>query len=365
MIDKNIYKSISIARKNREYQKSINLLLSIKDEASDDNELFMIYSWLSEDYAESNDFNNAEFYGKKSIELRHQYHVSKGEVKVISFSLYGTNPVYCETMIVNAEMAKSIYPEWTVRIYHDETVPTHVIKRLNALSAKTIDINGLNIAKMPGTFWRFLALQDNNVDVVIFRDADSLLSEREKYLVDDWLLSDKPFHVIRDWYSHTDLILAGLWGARSGLLPNIYELILSYINNNKIHPTHADQMFLAEVIWPKIYRYCKHHSSVFKNILNSSWPDNLPIIINKNKDCVQLGSWLTSRYDINGPKGDYAVIILDENNKQMCDYIIQEYNYFELPRAYRYKIEKNEFKLLIIPMNKLTSDCGSSSTVFD
>ena len=55
MIDKNIYKSISIARKNREYQKSINLLLSIKDEASDDNELFMIYSWLSEDYADRAD----------------------------------------------------------------------------------------------------------------------------------------------------------------------------------------------------------------------------------------------------------------------------------------------------------------------
>lgn len=349
-----LYQQLAIARNKKEYDKSIQILLSIKSQCKEKLELSKICGWLSEEYSHIHDYEQAEFYGRTSIYIKNELYLSQKKIKAMSFSLFGDNPIYCETMILNAEIADSIYPDWQLRVYHDDSIPNHVIKRLNDFSVQMINVNTLNIDKIPGTFWRFFALEDESIDVVIFRDADSLLSRREKVLVDDWLSSDQPFHIIRDWYSHTDLILAGLWGARSGLLSDIRKMISSYIDKNKfLHPTHADQEFLAEVIWPKIHRHCKHHSNIFRDILGSSWPEKNPDEGDENK---RLGSWQSSIYDINAPKNNYAIIILDKDNKQICDYIIENDNRFELPRSYRHKIDNKEFKLVISPItiSKLT-----------
>ena len=66
-------------------------------------------------------------------------------------------------------------------------------------------------------FWRFydLFLPDT---VVIVRDADSRLSIHEKEMVDEWLSSDKDFHVIRGYPTHKVPILAGTCGCRNSLL---------------------------------------------------------------------------------------------------------------------------------------------------
>ena len=43
--------------------------------------------------------------------------------KIVSFSLYGDAPLYCEGALRNVELAKSIYPGWRCRFYIDGTVP--------------------------------------------------------------------------------------------------------------------------------------------------------------------------------------------------------------------------------------------------
>ena len=57
--------------------------------------------------------------------------------------------------------------------------------------------------------WRFKVANDPSVGRFLVRDVDSVIGEREKAAVDAWLASDKWFHVMRDWWTHTDLILAG------------------------------------------------------------------------------------------------------------------------------------------------------------
>ena len=39
--------------------------------------------------------------------------------------------------------------------------------------------------------------------------------------VDEWLTSGRYFHVMRDWFIHTDLIIAGMWGGVGGALPSL------------------------------------------------------------------------------------------------------------------------------------------------
>ena len=40
--------------------------------------------------------------------------------------------------------------------------------------------------KLPKTLWRFLAADDKNAKFVVFRDADSVISEREAWCVNEW-----------------------------------------------------------------------------------------------------------------------------------------------------------------------------------
>ena len=71
---------------------------------------------------------------------------------------------------------------------------------------------------------------------------------------------------MRDYYSHSELILAGLWGGVAGVIPNIEKEIQEYIDSPKaprigIH--NQDQLFLRTKIWPSIREDVFQHDSVF------------------------------------------------------------------------------------------------------
>ena len=50
--------------------------------------------------------------------------------KVISFSLWGDNPIYTIGAIKNAELAKEIYPDWTCRYYIGKSTPLEIVNKL-------------------------------------------------------------------------------------------------------------------------------------------------------------------------------------------------------------------------------------------
>jgi len=52
------------------------------------------------------------------------------------------------------------------------------------------------------------------VDLFMSRDLDSMFSDRERSAVDEWLMSNLPFHFMRDHPNHTPSILGGSWGTR-------------------------------------------------------------------------------------------------------------------------------------------------------
>ena len=65
-------------------------------------------------------------------------------------------------------------------------------------------------------FWRFFPLDDPTVDVWLSRDADSRLSAREAGFVNQWLESEKSFHIIRDHRCHMHFIMGGIFGVNNG-----------------------------------------------------------------------------------------------------------------------------------------------------
>lgn len=172
--------------------------------------------------------------------------------KIISFSLWGQNLKYTVGCLKNIELAKSVYPDWKCRIYCAKDVPQIIIKNINSFpNAELILMN--DPPNWDGMFWRFYAAED--ADIFISRDTDSRLNAREKAAVDEWLASDKQFHIMRDHPYHNYPILGGMWGSKKPLLNNIKELISGYKKGNY---WQVDQDFLRE----KIYNLVKDTSLV-------------------------------------------------------------------------------------------------------
>ena len=188
--------------------------------------------------------------------------------KVISFSLWGDNPKYTIGAIKNAELIGTIYPGWIGRFYCGKSVPINIIEILKTYTNVEV-IEMEENGDWSGMFWRFYACEDS--DVMISRDTDSRLNLREKNAVDEWLNSDKDFHIMRDHPYHNALILGGMWGVRNGILKNIVDLIKNY---NKGDFWQVDQNFLREQIYPIVVNTSFVHDS-YHNI--NSWSKNFSI----------------------------------------------------------------------------------------
>src|SRR5439155_1583824 len=114
----------------------------------------------------------------------------------VSFVLYGQDPKYQFGAIRNAEQCKRFYPDFVPVFYVHDDIPKACVTALEDLGAR-ISRTGPKITRL--MFWRLLAIEKPNADVILIRDADSRFSERETRAVDQWLQSDKLFHCMRDY----------------------------------------------------------------------------------------------------------------------------------------------------------------------
>lgn len=263
----------------KQWQTAIDCALKIlKISSYDQNAL----DGLSHAYYELGEKNKAKNYGLKALQALDNaikskelpFSAPRKGKKLIAFSLYGSNPKYLEPAVINAEISSAIYPDWICRFYIDETVPQSVIQRLKAQNAEVVFADD-EMKKMPATMWRFLALDDESVSSVIFRDADSVISQREAKAVNAWLNSGKPFHTLRDHGAHTELVLAGMWGAHCGYLPNMQQLIMQYVNNTKLDKRFADQYFLRQHIWGFVRNHLCAHDSIFSFLDAQPFPSDV------------------------------------------------------------------------------------------
>jgi hypothetical protein len=181
--------------------------------------------------------------------------------KVISYSLWGDNPIYTHGALRNLEMAKEIYPEWTCRFYLDKNVPEDIVTKLKEGGAEVYKY--MKDGDWYAMFWRFLPASDPKVDVMISRDCDSRLTIREKEAVEEWLKSDKLFHIMRDHPYHKTEILGGMWGVKKPLLNNMKNLMGSYKMGNF---WQTDQNFLREKVYPIVKDQSMVHDEYFEKM---------------------------------------------------------------------------------------------------
>jgi hypothetical protein len=140
--------------------------------------------------------------------------------KIISYSLYGNNSLYFESLEKLIRRIYKAYPSWTIRIYHDSSITTNTICKYACLKDEQtneyLDIVDFcnvthiehnfekfsNFSYVHGMKWRFLPIGDIFVTHFMSRDTDSLIIDRELDSVNVWMNSNTLLHVMRGISQH-------------------------------------------------------------------------------------------------------------------------------------------------------------------
>lgn len=183
--------------------------------------------------------------------------------KVISFSLWGNKQDYTFGAIKNAELAKTFYPEYECWFYiHEETVPKEIINALEKLSNTKIILKKGDLNTCKPMMWRFEPIDCEEVEIMLSRDTDTRIYMREIIAVDEWLKSNKTFHIMRDHPHHKFTILGGMFGTKK--IPSIKSWINIMSNYIQVGNKSYDQNFLNDHIYPAIKNDCLIHANFNK-----------------------------------------------------------------------------------------------------
>lgn len=219
--------------------------------------------------------------------------------KIISFALWGNNFRYVGGALQNIELAQIYFPDWICRFYIGKSTDEKFVEKISSFENTEI-VKMDEYGDWTGMFWRFKAICDPEVSIMLSRDTDSRLSKREYEAVREWELSDKSFHIIRDHQNHGIPILGGLWGAKKGIIDNIDKLINKFTKGNF---WQVDQNFLTQYIYPTVREDCLVHDEFFEK---KSFPKESGI----RNELYFVGQ----AYDGDGK-------ILDNKKNSFCDYL--------------------------------------------
>lgn len=171
-------------------------------------------------------------------------------MKLISYSLWGSKTMFLHGAVMNAKQCREFFPDWKVRIYHNDSVSDELLVTLRELGVETVRVDPKGTY---GTFWRFRPLFEPGYEHILVRDIDSRITWRDVRCVNEWLESGKKFLNIRDHPSHYDWpIIAGMFGVHTGALPlSLVPIMEQYA---LIHQYVSDQVFLARHVWDYMKR---------------------------------------------------------------------------------------------------------------
>lgn len=252
------------------------------------SESFNLHDGLAAAYGKLGNLSKTRHHGECSLLLKDQVAATQGmpvhipnkppspfrwdtpSQNIIAFSLWGDNARYLDGAIRNATLAPDIYPGWQCRFYCDDSVPNQCREFLQH--------QGAEIIMMPrpqnffdGLLWRFLVAEDPNVSRFLVRDCDAVINIKERVAVDEWLASDYYFHIMRDFYTHTEVILAGMWGGIGGVLPS-QKALLDQFRPTTLATRTYDQIFLREAVYPTVRQSCMIHDRLFRVLHARSFP---------------------------------------------------------------------------------------------
>ena len=258
-----------------------------------DQDNIVVWDSLARSYAKTQQWDKAVAAGNRSLHIKDLQYTKNTpdwtlpesridtftaqKKQVIAFSLWGSQERYINGAIRNLLLRHDFYPDWEIWIYLDDSVPQKLCDTFTQLGAvlhkqtaqakqaihTTQTTQHSQHTEKQKLCWRFQVANHPEVGRFLVRDIDSVFSLRERLAVEEWLQSDKWFHTLHDWWTHTDLMLAGLWGGVANVLPDVRQMVDDYQAASLATP-NIDQWFLRDCLWSYVKQSCLMHDRLFR-----------------------------------------------------------------------------------------------------
>lgn len=153
--------------------------------------------------------------------------------KVISYVLYKDNEYYeyyVRGIEYNIRLAELMLPDYKVVFSR----PTTGQRCLNMLH-------------------RFLPAYETNAEIILCRDADSLITWREVKEIRKWEASGKNWHGINDNPAHSIPMMGGMIGFKTEVLKKLYPTFESLTEGWDLSEHGSDQNLIMQRLYPKVY----------------------------------------------------------------------------------------------------------------
>jgi hypothetical protein len=173
-------------------------------------------------------------------------------VNAFSFCLYGPpNPRYYNPLIENLRILQREFPDWKAWVHFAPDVDAGYIRVLetfpNVVLRHTEKVGAINMIE------RFFTIDEPGVDLMVVRDADSLIHWRDQWAIRQFLAHpEADLHVVRDHPAHGIRIPGGLWALRKSAGLCIRDEYALYLRDPKDYGIAHDQNFLNAHIYPKL-----------------------------------------------------------------------------------------------------------------
>ena len=139
-----------------------------------------------------------------------------------SYSLFFSGLGYWDMIPLLLRMHHSLYDaEWEFVIHHDRTdFSFYYGKALETMNeaglVRLVKVNEPAVL-CKSMMWRMLPVWDSKAEYVFCRDADSLLTSRQRACVQEFIDSGKGIHGINDNNEHNIPLMGGMIGIKSSL----------------------------------------------------------------------------------------------------------------------------------------------------
>ena len=266
-------------------------------------------------------------------------------MKIFSFCIYGNDMKYYLGLRENIRIIREFYPEFRIFIYAGINRNQDFLDSLNSEFSQNLHFINTEMDGAFNMFFRYLPIILEAAELVIIRDADSEVNERDRWAIDDFLNDSNPQYsvqVIRDHFFHKSRITGGLSAFKLSQIELLQSLkaefsqILAEINDNKHEFEYgSDENMLNERIWPII----KDDIIVYSNICVFEGEAYRTIDFKNDEtnfcgNVVLYESLDNKRYQFNYfhyPVLEQLKWLIDQKQYKLAVQIIDEYGFHHFP----------------------------------
>lgn len=189
-------------------------------------------------------------------------------MNLVSYSVWGNHPIYIEGAIQNSYQVADRYPGWYPLFFLDRYLYSSTEYK-NQFHPSSIFVEGSE--KHFGAIWRFLPLTWDEDTILLVRDADSRISDKEVQAVKEWLISPYQVHAMRDHPHHNHPIMAGMCGFKmKGSIDT--SKIWEELVKTDTHAYLGEQNCLMDIYRRYLHEFCLEHDSNLSRYNSKPFP---------------------------------------------------------------------------------------------